>query len=187
MNKFCNLRFTLADLRLGWWLGGFTILLLMLVAWVGDASRGYFGVVEQATVAANSSAASEVWLCHRPVDDWRVQLLLPGVAHYSIWIPAQKLHRGMVPDYPLGPLRWGDEVYLDAAADVATLESLGLRCEPVPAAEPVCTARQITRQQDEGVYTFTNHCQTKIVEILESCGGEVPLFLPASATLSTSF
>ena len=155
---------------------------LIGVIWLSGVWQTFAASAEITTV--QTTTANAVWLCHRPVDDWQVQLVMPGVEHYSIWIPAQKLHRGLVPDYPLGPLRWGDEVYLDGSEDAARLASLGLQCEPVPAANSACVAQQITRQQDEGVYTFTNHCQTKIVEILTYCGGEVPLFLPANATLS---
>ncbi len=111
----------------------------------------------------------EVLFCHRLVDDWRLQLLLPGVEHYSIWLPKKKLHRGLVADGLGYPLQWVNEIYLDENESKQDILSKGLSCEVVSNVDSSCVEREVMRQQDEGRYGLTNHCQHPIIEILGRC------------------
>jgi len=120
---------------------------------------------------------AEVWLCRRPVDDWRVRLAIPGAEHYSIWLPKAKLHRGVIAAGPGQPLYWVDEVFLDEAATAADWVGKGLTCEPV-AADVACVVAEVTRQRDEGIYSLTNHCQNIAVDVLATCGAHVPPLVP---------
>lgn len=121
-----------------------------------------------------SNALAAVYLCRRPVDDWRVQLILPGIEHYSVWLPRKKLHRGATAAGPGYPLEWVDEIYLDPSGGAEEWRDKGLLCEPIPHADPLCVERQLLRQQDEGRYWLTNHCQHKAIEVLTMCGGRPP-------------
>lgn len=115
-----------------------------------------------------------VYLCHRPVDDWRLQILFPGIEHYSLWLPQKKLHRGVTADGLWQPVRWLNEIYLEPAAGEAGWREKGLTCIPMPQANPACVEEQVTRQQDEGRFGLSNHCQSKVLEVLEQCGANVP-------------
>ncbi len=128
--------------------------------------------------AAEVGAAHEVWLCRRLVDDWRVQLLLPGVEHYSIWLPQKKLHRGTMADGLGQPLHWVDEMYLSENEGEMERLSQGFYCQPIPEANTPCVEREVTRQRDEGPYSLWNHCQHKAIGVLARCGGEIPPLSP---------
>ena len=117
----------------------------------------------------SSDPRTEVVFCHRLVHDWRLQVLLPGVEHYSIWLPKKKLHRGLVADWPGDPLRWVNEIYLDERESDQAILNKGLTCKGVTHVNSNCVEHEITRRQDEGRYGLTNHCQHPIVEILEKC------------------
>lgn len=115
-----------------------------------------------------------VYLCRRPVDDWRLQLLFPGVEHYSLWLPGKKLHRGVTADNLWQPVRWIDEIYLEPEAGEPGWREKGLSCIPAPQADPACVEQQVTRKQDEGRFGLSNHCQSKVLEVLEQCGVRIP-------------
>ena len=125
-----------------------------------------------------------VYLCYRPVDDWRLQLLLPGVEHYSLWLPRKKLHRGVTADGLWQPVRWIDEIYLEPEAGEPGWREKGLTCIPMPRADPACVEGQVTRQQDEGRFGLTNHCQSKVLEVLEQCSARRLSLLPAGQVVS---
>lgn len=115
-----------------------------------------------------------VYLCYRPVDDWRLQLLFPGIEHYSLWLPRKKLHRGVTADNLWQPVRWIDEIYLEPEAGETGWQEKGLTCIPMPQANPACVEEQVTRQQDEGRFGLSNHCQSKVLEVLQQCGARMP-------------
>lgn len=134
--------------------------------------------VQSLAEAAEVGAAHEVWLCRRLVDDWRVQLLLPGVEHYSIWLPQKKLHRGAMADGLGQPLHWVDEMYLSKNETEMERLRQGFYCQPIPGANTPCVEGEVTRQRDEGPYSLWNHCQHKAIGVLARCGGEIPPLSP---------
>ncbi|MEM7032223.1 MAG: hypothetical protein AAF629_21920 [Chloroflexota bacterium] len=119
---------------------------------------------------------TSVYLCQRLVDRWAVQLFLPGAEHYSIWLPDQDIHRGVTAGWYGQPLYWVDEVFIHR--NQPELFPPYLSCTAIPNADSVCVQREVYRQQDEGLFTLTNHCQFIVVDILEDCNGAVPVVVP---------
>ena len=148
--------------------------------WPGE-QLGLLAAEDRPSLRRADEAA--VWLCRRQVNDWRVQLFFPGVEHYSLWLPAQKRHRGAVADFLGQPLTWIDEVYLDPRSTEGDWLQQGLVCEPVAPVDVACVSREINRQQDEGLYGPTNHCQHKVLEVLETCGANTIHIIPNTAAL----
>ena len=66
-------------------------------------------VQAQFALATQPSPDTAVYLSHRLVDDWRGQVLLPRVEHYSLWILAVGLHCSLTADGFGSPLYWVDE------------------------------------------------------------------------------
>ena len=120
----------------------------------------------------------DVFFCHRLVNGWQFQLLLPGVEHYSIWLPKKKLHRGVLPDGLGSPLPWVDnELYLlDGPESQQEMLNAGLSCKAIPNVNSNCVEREIMRPQAEGRYGSTNHCQHVVVNILKQCGEAIRKF-----------
>lgn len=94
------------------------------------------------------------------------------------------MHRGVTADGLWQPVRWIDEIYLEPEAGEPGWREKGLTCIPMPEADPVCVEGQVTRQQDEGRFGLTNHCQSKVLEVLEQCRARMPLLLPAEQVVS---
>jgi hypothetical protein len=138
--------------------------------------------IERVRPLAETSPAAgngDVFLCRRLVDDWRVQLLFPGIEHYSIWLPRPKLHRGVVAEGLGDPLRWVDEFYFDPNASAADIARQGYTCDPIPQADIACVERQMTRRRAEGWYGLTYQCQNVALDLLALCGGQLPPLTPA--------
>lgn len=161
------------------WVGGIWILWLygyFELSQEQSQTSSWFPVTNVATSLQSVAATEAVFLCQRRVDRWGVQLLAPGAEHYSIWLPAQDIHRGVSATWYGQPLYWVDEVFIHR--DQPELFPNYLSCMAIPQANPVCVAREVYRQQDEGPFSLTNHCQHVVLDILEACGGVVPVIVP---------
>ena len=139
-------------------------------------TSGWFPVTNVTAAIPSMDAGEAVFLCQRLVDRWGVQLVVPGAEHYSIWLPAQDIHRGVTATWYGQPLYWVDEVFIPR--DQPDLFPSYLSCTAIPHAKTTCVAHEVYRQQDEGLFSLTNHCQHVILDILETCGGEVPVIVP---------
>lgn len=146
-----------------------------------DGSDGWFPVTGQVRLTASHLPASElpsdaVYFCQRLVDRAMVQLLLPGAEHYSIWLPEEKIHRGVTAAGYGQPLYWVDEIYLDWKQPA--MMPAYLSCSSIPQVDQACVKREIYREQDEGLFSLGNHCQHIVLAILTACGGEMPMVVP---------